>query len=935
MTHISKAYIRLSVILLLLMVQTFPISIIAQNNSLEEEKQEEKMRPSEWFYMQRSYPERTFNLNGYQRAIQQVQNNRSSVLHERGKSAKLSADWTLQGANNIGGRINTIAVHPTNNNIILAGSPSGGIFRTDNGGVTWIPVFDNQSTLSIGSIAFAPSDPNIVFAGTGDPNISAYPFIGNGLYKSTDAGITWNYLGLSETKIISKVMVHPTNPNIIYVGAMGSPFVRDNDRGLYKTIDGGQTWKKVFFISDQAGVIDFAFPIQNPNTIYLACWDRIRSNSETIISGENSRVYRSFDAGNSFQPINNLPIEDNSRIGIAFSPTSPTNIIVSITDTDGQLKAVFRTTNSGNNWTDITTPLLAQNLYNGFGWYFGKVAISPNGEPYILGVHLWRYRNNQWENITELAQHVHVDIHDIVFRNSIIFIATDGGTFKSDTGGDIWRDIDNIAVTQCYRVAISPHDKKNYWLGTQDNGTIVGSANVINSWTTIQKGDGFRTQFLKSTTKTYFTEQQNGLIWVTRDSGASFQIATTGIETIDRKNWDTPYFVSNFGNQKLYVGTHRVYRSEATNNIAFQAISLDLTKGNLIGEQFNVISALEESKQEEGVVYAGTSDGNVWVYDKNTWYKISSELPDRYVTSVRTSPFNKNTVYVTHSGYKDNDNTPLIHISKDRGFSWAAIKGDLPDIAINDIAILPNHQDSILFAATDAGVYVSNSAGKKWLRLGNNMPIVPIYELVIDNVNNLLLAATHGRGLMSYPLEEFNSEVLINISGKITLPNGTPMKGVEVEIAFDSQKEIVPIDGTGAYFLNNRIKKGTAVKITPIKKTGNANNGISTSDIVAIQKHLLSVAQFIDPYKILAADANRSSSVSTADIVLLRKIVLTLLDTMPQSWRFVPKNHTFADPKQPYAAPQSIEINNIDAIRNDLDFIAIKSGDVNNSAIPD
>lgn len=896
----------------------------------EENEAEEKQRPSEWFYMQRAYPEKNFNVSNYFAALQQAtmqSNDRNNIF------SGFNADWTSQGPKNIGGRINCVAVHPTDNQVILLGSASGGLFRTSNGGNDWLPVFDNQNTLAIGDVAFAPSDPNIVYVGTGDPNISAYPFIGSGIYKSTDGGKTFVYSGLAETRIISKIAIHPTNPNIVFAAAMGSPFERDENRGLYKSTDGGTTWTKIFFGSAQAGVIDLAMPVQNPSILYVSVWDRIRTNSESIISGPSTKAYRSLDGGVSWNLINGLPQTDNGRIGFAISPTSPSNIVAIIADIEGELKGFYRSTNSGSTWTNIASNVMSQNIYNGMGWYFGKCFIAPNGDIYALGVDLWRYRNNLWENVTEMAN-VHVDMHDMAHQGTVIYLATDGGAYKSETNGDIWRDIEDIPATQCYRVTVSPHAKGFYWVGAQDNGTVVGNKTVEKQWIRVFGGDGFKTIFVPSVRRTFFVEQQEGNIWITRDSAASFQNAMNGIDISDRRAWDMPYFMSNFIGQKLYAGTDKVYRSNFSTAINWQSISLDLTKGDTSKVLRPVITTLSESKFQEGVIFAGTSDGNAWIFQQNTWSKIIDGLPNRYITSIRTSPNSLNNVYITHSGYKDNTNTPLIHVSYNKGRNWSAIKGGLPDLALNDVAILPKHQDSILFVATDGGVYATKNRGLNWQRLGKNMPIVPVYELEIDTVNRLLVAATHGRGVMTYPIDSitYQAPLTVNISGKITLPTGTALKNVQVLIEYGTLRELINADTNGVFSLNNRIPKNSSVKITPFRKDNKVANGISASDIVAIQKHILAVLPMTDPLKILASDANLSKNIAASDLVLLRKVVLTILDTMPQSWRFVPKNYTFPNPQSSYNAPESITIPKLEAIRNDLDFWGIKIGDVNNSA---
>jgi hypothetical protein len=311
-------------------------------------------------------------------------------------------------------------------------------------------------------------------------------------------------------------------------------------------------------------------------------------------------------------------------------------------------------------------------------------------------------------------------------------------------------------------------------------------------------------------------------------------------------------------------------------------------------------------------------------------------LPNRFVTSIKASPTRKDNVYIAHSGYKDNSNTPLLHFSKDKGLSWKSIKGNLPDLAINDICIVPKQQDTVLFVATDAGIFGTKNSGKEWQRLGNNMPYVPVYELEIDTANRLLVAATHGRSVMTYPLDSvlYRAPLTANISGVVTLPTGVPLKNVQLLIEYGTQQETINVDANGTYSLNNRIPIGSKVKISPSRKDNKTSNGVTTSDLVAIQKHILNTLPLSDGYKVLAADGNNSASVTTGDAVILKRLLLNVIDTLPKSWRFVPKSFMFPNPQKPFTAPSFIEIPKLEAIRNDLDFIGVKIGDVNDSASP-
>ncbi|MCB0847145.1 MAG: hypothetical protein KDE26_28035, partial [Bacteroidetes bacterium] len=259
-----------------------------------QEKLENMHYPYDQFFLQRSWPDTAFNLKAYENAIKftkrQIQQNQQ--LPSRNANNGIGSDWTLQGPGNIGGRFNVVTIHPASNDTMYAGSASGGVFKTVDAGQNWLPIFDDQSYLSVSAITLDPNNPDIIYVGTGDHNISGYPFIGDGIYKSMDGGATWAYIGLKDTRIISRIIIDPTNSNIIYAATMGIPFVKNNDRGLYKSTDGGATWNQILFVADQAGIIDLVIHPTNPQILYVSSWDRIRNNSESIVTGVNAKIWK-------------------------------------------------------------------------------------------------------------------------------------------------------------------------------------------------------------------------------------------------------------------------------------------------------------------------------------------------------------------------------------------------------------------------------------------------------------------------------------------------------------------------------------------------------------------------------------------------------------------------------------------------------------------
>lgn len=717
------------------------------------------LRPYDHFFLQRSYPDTIFAYRAFSQALNlAVRHSETQLNHSARSGDGFNEDWNLEGPGNIGGRINAFAVHPTNNNIIYAGTASGGIFKTTDGGTSWNPIFDNHPYLAISDITLDPSNPDIVYAGTGDHNISGYPFIGDGVYRSMDGGQSWSHLGLSNESIISRIIVDPTDSLTIYAAAMGLPFVRNNDRGLYKSTDGGITWNQVLFVSNQAGIIDLVMDPFNSQILYTASWDRIRNNSESTVSGPNAKIWKTTDGGaNWTQLTSGLPSGNQCRIGLAISENTAGVLAAIYVDATSpyDLQGVYKTANGGTSWTNASGNLPAGFL-GGFGWYFGQIRINPSNinEMWALGVQLYKTTNGgvSWSSF---GGSTHVDYHDLVFASgNTIFLASDGGGYKTTNGGASWTDFENIPNNQFYRIALNPHIPGTYYGGLQDNGSVGGNSSGINNWAKYFGGDGFQLRFDPNNASVWYCQTQNGGLWYSINGGNSFNFHGNALTSSDRRNWDMPFILSHNNPDVQYCGTFRVYRNSTGPGGYWLSISPDLTDGIIFGSNFHTISTVNESPLDSNVIYAGTTDGNVWVSTNygTGWTDITDTLPDRYVTSVKPSPVDSATAFVTHSGYKDNDFFPHIHKTTDYGTTWQDISGDLPPLAINDLYIYPTN-DSIIFVATDGGVYGTLNSGTDWKRVGANMPFVAVYDLEIDTTQNLLVAGTFGRSLYTYPLD--------------------------------------------------------------------------------------------------------------------------------------------------------------------------------------
>ncbi len=712
--------------------------------------------PSDHFFLQRSWPDRKPDFRGYEQAIKQAS---SMVERSAFTLPGFGSAWTLEGPGNIGGRINAILAHPLNHDTIFAGCATGGIFRTFNGGSTWEPVSDDQSFLSVSCLAFEPGNTNVIYAGTGDKNISGYPFIGDGIWKSIDGGDTWTNMGLNDQRIISKIEIDPTNTDIIYAATMGLPFERNNDRGLYKSVDGGISWTQVLFINNESGIIDLVMNYNNPQILYAAGWNRIRNNEESLVSGTSAKIYKTTDGGATWNIlVSNLPQGDMSRIGLAMSKTDPNVIYAVYVDTLLDFGGVYKTTDGGTTWNLQNSNGIDPFFMGGFGWYFGRIELNPanHNELYICGTDVYRSLDggNNW---TQADQNwdTHADKHDVFFTDSnTVLLATDGGLYKTIDGGISWADIEDIPNTQFYRVTSNPFIPGEYSGGTQDNGTVTGNAVNINGWIRLFGGDGFTIIYDPVDPAIFYVETQNGDIWATSDGGIFIDYISGSIDFSDRRNWDMQYILSAHDPMVLYTGTYRVYQNTSGPTDAWFPISPDLTDGIIFEPRFHTISTVAESPLNADYLYAGTSDGNVWrsLDAGNNWDNINGTLPDRYITSVKASPNDEDDVFVTVSGYKYNDFFPHVFKSENNGTTWTSIAGNLPQLAVNDIIIYPGN-DSVFFVATDGGVYATVDGGQFWERVGSNMPVIPVYDIEIENATNKLIAGTHARSLMTYPVD--------------------------------------------------------------------------------------------------------------------------------------------------------------------------------------
>lgn len=740
--------------------------------------------PNDLWTVIRSYPD-GFDQAAYLTRLNQVKASAYAAADSR--EIDLSLDWQQEGPGNIGGRINVLTVSPTDHDIIYAGATNGGIFKTTNGGADWNPIFDDLAYLSIGSITLNPDDEDIIYVGTGDRNFGGSSHIGNGVYKSLDAGETWEAIGLEETGIVSEILIDPTNPDRIFASTLGNPFDKNEFRGVYRSDDGGVTWENKLFITDSSGIIDLIMDPSNPDILYASGYNRMRNYYQSRVSGPQARIYKTVNGGDSWTELGGgLPMEDNSRIGLAISNDDPNTIYALYVDGETlNPKDIYKSTNSGSTWAPMNiyagfSPV-PEGVMGGFGWYFGEVYLNPynNDQLIIPGVDMYQTLNggSTWNlNVPEWwTYEVHADKHAIAFLDEDSYIiATDGGLYKTNNNGASWTDIENLPITQFYHIDVHPHTDGLYGGGAQDNGSMSGNALSFNAWERLFGGDGFRVTFLEEDAGAAYYETQNGGLRH-RDAGGFTTNVSPDLIDGDRVNWDMPYFINEVASE-LFVGSAHIQLMTSAPYGDYNYISDDLTRIGM-GESYGAatyhnITEMDQPSNSSDVLYVGTSDGLMWLGERTggdfewDWTNYTGSLPNRYITGVRCSPNNPNTVYVCLSGYKNDEDIAYLYKRDGIGSDWEDVSGDLPGITVNDILIVPGHDDDeYLFAALDGGVYFSSNAGASWDYVGVGLPFATVSELHLDLPNKKLVAGTYSRSMWSYDVAWMFEEEEVDDTG--------------------------------------------------------------------------------------------------------------------------------------------------------------------------
>jgi photosystem II stability/assembly factor-like uncharacterized protein len=741
-----------------------------ESSSREKKGKDSKLYPYEWAYLKKTFPYMNADPHAYIEALDQAHKLHKETAEKRLSKGSNAVAWEFAGPVNVGGRVVDIEFNPSDPNVVYAGFATGGVFKSTDMGNSWFPVFDSLAVLTVGDIAIDPQNPDVVYVGTGEANGGHNNFPGGGIFKSTNAGLTWNFLGLEQTTSIGRVLVHPTNSNIVYLAAVGSYFSPNEERGVYKSTDGGNTWSKSLFVSDSTGGIDIIMDPTNPNKMMAAMWERVRRPNVSHLYGPSSGIYRTFDGGNNWElipPSTGLPdpsAQNVGRIGLALS-LSNTNIIYALYTDGNYIISLFKSTDFGNNWIDVDPDGELGGGTVGFSWYFGQVRVHPTNPNivYVMDVAFMRSTNggNTWPIIYGYGgpSQLHVDHHALAFHPanpSFIINGNDGGINISTDGGVGWSNPAQIPATQFYEIGLDASNSLAYYGGTQDNGTNRTQDGGLNNWQHIYGGDGFYVIVDYTNPNIIYAESQNGGLGKSTNGGNNFFPATNGISGSEPTNWSTPVVMDPNNSNILYYGTNYLYR---TTNSAdnWTKISPQLTDW-VPGRRLGTLTTMAVAPTNSNVIYVGTDDSHVWVSSDNgtTWNEISDGLPERWVTRVAVDPMNENIVYVTFNGLKWRDPQPHVFRSTDKGTTWSDISSNLPDAPVNAFAV-DYINPSVLYLGNDVGMYVSFNSGQSWEVLGIGLPILPIGDIEIHPTEHILVAGTYGRSMYKIDLDQILS----------------------------------------------------------------------------------------------------------------------------------------------------------------------------------
>jgi photosystem II stability/assembly factor-like uncharacterized protein len=698
------------------------------------------------------------------------------------------------GPANMGGRVTAVAVAEGRPSTIYLATASGGLWKTINRGTSWRPIFEHEATVSLGDVAVAPSNPDIVWVGTGEANPRNSVSWGNGLYRSSDGGKTWKHRGLAESEHIGRVIIHPKNPNIVYAAALGRLWGPNRQRGIFKTTDGGDTWKAVKFIDENTGFIDLVMDPADPNRLYAAAYTCRRGpyagSNPAIEIGPNAGLYRTVDAGAHWSRLNRgLPERPLGRCGIAVFRKNPRVLYAVVqsdrtdpsvtgqktrTNSDPASGGIFRSDDGGETWSK-------RNDLCPRGFYFGQIRVDPSdeGTVYVLGPTL-QVSHDGGRTFTEEADRgAHADLHALWIDpgdRDHLLLGSDGGLFVSYDRGSNWQFFNELPIGQFYSVAVDQSRPYRIYGGLQDNGTWGGPSATpepegITSadWFRVLGADGFCCQVDPADADTVYAQTQyGGLHRVNVRNGDDRYIQPQSSDEARpyRFNWNAPVLVSPHDAGTLYFGGDYLFRSPDRGE-HWQIVGPELTRGRpgRSADSGHTITTIAESPLRQGVLFVGTDDGRLSLTRDGgrSWADISERIPAPrgWFSRIECSRFDENTVYVAIDRHRHNDRAPYLYKTDDGGATWMSLAAGLPPDGSVYVIREDPHNRKLLYAGTEFGLFVSIDSGATWHRLGP-LPTVAVPDLVIQPRERELVVATHGRSLYVVdvaPLENLTPRV--------------------------------------------------------------------------------------------------------------------------------------------------------------------------------
>lgn len=739
------------------------------------------------------------------------------------------------------GRVVDLEAHPKDSKIFYVAAAGGGVWQTNNAGVTFNPIFD-KNTQCIGAIALDPNDADkTIWVGTGETWTRNSVSVGDGIYKSTDAGQNWTNMGLKKSERISNIIVNPKNSNEVYVGVLGALWGDSDERGVFKTSDGGKTWNKIFFINNTTGCSELTMDPTNPDIMYAAFWEFRRTAYSFNSGGNNSALYKTVDGGKTWNKMHNgFPAGKLGRITVAIAPSKP-NIVYAVLETEKpEDKGLYRSEDAGTSWKKLNGDF--ELVIRPF--YFSRIVIDPKNPDIILKAGLQGYISKDGgKTFRSIGGGIHSDFHDYIFDphdSNKIVVGTDGGVYRSWDGGTVWEMVKGLPLSQYYHV--STDNRKPYWVygGLQDNGSWVGPSKrqggIKNSdWISVGYGDGFRVYPHPNDPNIVYSEMQGAEnIW--RVDVAKSQAKTIKPYPEDgdpklRFNWNAPLTTSLHNPERVYVGSQFIHVSDdrgetwrklspdlTTNDPAkqLQEESGGLSADNSGAENHCTVFTINESPIDKNIIWAGTDDGNVQVTTDGgkSWTNVTPNIKgvpkNTWAYYIEPSNFDINTAYVVFDGHTQSDLKPYVMKTVDGGKSWKSVVNDQIPIYARCIKEDPKNKN-LLYLGTEFGLFVTVDGGQNWAKFENNMPPVAVHYMAIQQTENALVMATHGRGIIIIddvtPLRAITEEALDKELEFITVKPATINEGTSFQ-NFPNVGEFVGDNPTSAarivYFMNKR-----------------------------------------------------------------------------------------------------------------------------------